>query len=195
MKKELKNGRVFWSCSKKGCYASVRTLNWSNNTVVKMSGEHSETCKVSECKIAADGLTWDMKTKRKETGCSTLSIIGQMTMHQPLEVMAAMPKRASLAKSFQRISGSSQKTSDVFNYTIPEELKSFLWWDHKYEEFNNKTRVVEKKRILGFADTTALDIGQDAIFGDGTFKSSPPGFLQLYTFHTKVGGRYVLFFK
>lgn len=63
-----------------------------------------------------------------------------------------------------------------------------------YEEFNKKSRIVEKKRILRFADTTVLDVGHDTIFGDGTFKTSLSGFYQLYTFHTRIGGRYVQFF-
>lgn len=181
------NGRVFWRCSKKGCKAVVWTSSWTNATVLKKKFDHTNNCSVSYNKIMADELVWDMKKMKRGTRATSHAIINECTMEVSDEVCSELPSQEALKRCFHRIAGSAQKTSDVLNYVIPEELSKFVQSDIKYIDFNRKTKRNEPKRMLAFADLNAMTDSPSLIFGDGTFDKAPIGFYQIYSWHARVG--------
>lgn len=68
---------------------------------------------------------------------------------------------------------------DVKTVEVPPKFQSFLLADYSYGN----------TRLLSFCSQEAKEklIVLKNIFGDGTFKSCPPPFQQLYTFHGDLG--------
>ena len=175
-----------WQCEKKGeCKARIHTRNMN---IIKRTNEHTHgpdqqliTC--LETKVG-------IKRKAQETQDSTHCIIGEHLISVCEGTAAKLPKIESLKRTIRRqrqvTNSVLPQPSNLEHLEIPEVYKR----TSKGDVFLLFDSGPELLRILIFGTHQNIGMLEDSQFwlADGTFRTAPTLFKQVYTIHALRGG-------
>ena len=170
-----------WICEIRSCKARVHSVD---DLIVKMSGEHfhSKENGKEEVAIAKENL----RKRARETHDNPHIAIGEETSSLSEAAKSLLPSQHALKLMYKR-----QRTAPPIPHSVEDlELnasdiqtlsnKNFLFYDSG----------PDPERIVMFATRENLDfLAMSSIWvADGTFKTVPTLFTQLYTIHCLAGG-------
>lgn len=178
------NGNTFWLCyyNNNGCTGSV-TLNVRNEIVKEKL--HKENCQQD---FGKNKVLKELHKSKEITSCSFESVKKEYdTMVFKLEndginLVRKIPKFASVKTGLYNerhkiIGAPKQRFSLLSEVKVPTKYQDFLLADYNCEEDNKRILLFCKKNARKFINNFKH------LFGDGTFKSCPKPFRQLYTLH------------
>ncbi|XP_028158672.1 uncharacterized protein LOC114351596 [Ostrinia furnacalis] len=186
LKETYKNGTIAWECinrKKQKCCGKI-TLNGKNYIV----GEKQHTCLPDFAKNELDNNLNKCKIELSSAEFPTVSSVYNASVAKfkdaGLDLIKKIPPLKSIKNTLYRsrnVSVQMEKIAfkDLAEVKVPEKFLDFLLADYSYEG----------KRILVFAskkNRVIMSQGKD-FMGDGTFKSCPIPFMQLYTLHCDIG--------
>lgn len=178
------NKTTYWRCIKYRtlhCRARVHTIS---NVVSRQTGIHNHAADAP--KIVADRISNEIKRQALETNNSPHAVITEAYQQCPLSVASSLTQISSMKRTIRRL---RQNDSDFPNenptlredINIPDQFKI----TNKGEEFllfdsgNISTRML----IFGTKRNLLLLSQNREWYSDGTFKTCPKLFAQLYTIH------------
>jgi len=185
--KDVEAESYAWRCTKyteRECRARVHTCQ---GKVLKSSENHNHSAVHGE--IGVRVVTARLKNEAKETTKSTAEILCSATEGLSLEVVSSLPKLNSLKKKVQSVRNKDNKVinpATLRDLEIPEKYailssgEQFLLFDSRSDNGN---------RVIIFGTQKNLKHLQSCPhwFSDGTFKSSPLLFEQLFVVLGKSG--------
>ena len=182
--KVLKNGAVCWECeqrrNKVACKAKLHVLN---DQIVKNVNEHTHPANRGE--VESIKVRQAMKKRARETEETPQQIISNAVAHLNEHAAVTMPPVHHIRRDIRRqrkMAGNPIPVPQDRFFDIPPIYQEttagqpFLLHDSGHEE----------NRILVFAtnDNIQLLAESPSWFMDGTFKTAPELFFQLYTIHS-----------
>ncbi|KAK9731441.1 hypothetical protein QE152_g13671 [Popillia japonica] len=168
---------VFVKSQKGNNNKGARRVHTVGNEITK-STEHNHFAETAKCE--AKEASNRMKEVAQQLELSTQGVVAEVPRGLSLAVTAQLPSVSSLnkncSKSSERATGCARKSKkfpEDYKRTTDGEL--FLLFDSGPEE----------QRILLFSTQRNLSFMEQCghWFADGTFKSAPPLFSQIYTIH------------
>jgi hypothetical protein len=163
-----KADKELWRCSNRTCKTRCQT---ANGDFVKEPSEHSHAVSVSE--VAVRKIQTTVKRRTIETEEPNRVIIQSSSAELHATVQAALPKSASLSRNIARY---RVPPPTPVGRLLPERLELTL---------QGCPFLRHESEWLLFAAEADLQFLRscNVWFADGTFKVSPPQYLQLYTIH------------
>ena len=129
----------------------------------------------------------EVKKRARETREKPIQIIQNNMVNISEETRPCMPSRDSLRKRIARVrkTETPSEPQSITEVNIPNSLQITL----DGEQFLIKDHVIEQERILIFTTENNIQRLSQAVFWimDGTFKTVPTIFCQLYTIHAPIG--------
>jgi len=189
IKDKHRNDKYYWCCEKRVA------LQCNGRAVTKLiEGEH-HLHNVSEHNHAAEANRVNviktvntLKERAKETSELPVQIIQTVSTNSSHIIHPYLPSRDALRQSIHRIRSSDLPTEpeSLDDLIIPEDLTKTL----DGSDFLVKNSVMDEDRILLFTTVVNVRYLAQSPFWimDGTFKTVPTLFRQLYTIHGRVGG-------
>ena len=177
---------VHWQCERRGiCKARVHT---KGSQIVKRTNEHlyepdEESVTCQEVKIG-------MKRKASETQDSSHLIVGDSLLTVSDGVSVKLPKLTSLKRTIQRqrerILAAPTQPLTLEELILPPDYQQTA----KGENFLFHDSGSGPERILIFGTRRNLEMLESSQYwlADGTFKTAPELFLQVYVIHALRGG-------
>jgi hypothetical protein len=193
VKERKSGGKAYWICNTKGC--DVRAVT-NNRNLVHINKNHSHNCESKE-----------IITRKYANQCKNvirknpLKPIPQIFNEERLtfvnndynnreEVIATLPNYESIKSSLYRTKKENFPSqpairsqliiNDLWSKTI--DGRDFVLADNGIDD-----------RIIIFGTSAflikACSLQNSVVFMDGTFKSTPPLFKQIYTFHCFIAGQ------
>ena len=181
--------KSYYRCENRMCTARVHTMKGDpHHDIAKRVGEHNHSATAD--RIAARVAVTELKVAAKSSQNSSRVLIANSAARLDEASRAQLPSVAFMSQSIRRWRKADERPPPVpvarNGFSIPEEFKTlesgevFLQFDSGIDDPN---------RILIFATDLGLDdleqIKQWA--ADGTFKSSPDVFYQIFTLHVQIG--------
>ena len=176
-----KDGLKTWSCDKRQCKAIATTFE--DNVFTTREHLHQPDMKHSEQLQVLEKI----KEKAANSTEQPRKIVQDTTATITREFAVALPKFKNLARSIQRQRGWGNNPTTLKDVAIPSELhltlrrNNFLAYDSGSDD---------RERFLIFSTEQNLDLLESTPqwHADGTFKSCPAFFNQLYTVHGVLNG-------
>lgn len=189
VKDKNRNDSYYWCCEKRVA------LQCNGRAVTKFTGGEHHLQSVSDHNHAAEASRVNviktintLKERARETSEPPVRIIQTVSTNSSHIIQPYLPSRDALRQSINRIRSSDLPTEpeSLDDLVIPEDLTKTI----DGSDFLVKDSVMDDDRILLF--TTVLNVRylEQSPFWimDGTFKTVPTLFRQLYTIHGRVGG-------
>lgn len=180
---------TFWRCiHRKTCNGSCTTNFFESSRLQIKSYGQGHTHASEEAEIKADKLVRGMKRKATELPNERPIKIVQTVLQNvhDSEVLVKLPERRYLYRTInrQQHTGRPPIPHDLQSLEIPEEYRK----TKKGEPFFQYDNHDSNNRILMFYTKGSLRqlCNSRQVFSDGTFKTPPRLFYQMYTFHTIV---------
>jgi hypothetical protein len=189
LKDKNRNDLYYWYCEKHN------TLQCNGHAVTKLvEGEH-RLHKVSEHSHAPEASRVEvintvnaLKERAKETNEPPVQVIQTVSTSITNEIYPYLPSRNALRQTINRMRSSELpvEPDSLDDLIIPEDLTKTL----DGTDFLIKDSVIDQDRVLLFTTITNVRHLEQSSFWimDGTFKTVPTIFRQLYTIHGRVGG-------
>lgn len=188
------NTRMFWRCAKRasdGCKARVHTNR--NNEVVKIINPHTHGSDVTQIEISK------LKNSIKLRAINTVEIPSQIMNHVSQAVTdsirGAMPNKDAIRKLIQR------KRADILAPTLNVTNLALIQIPPTYQRYNSTPESDERfllidsgpddpHRFLVFGRESNIRWAHQmtTVYMDGTFKTSPAPFSQIYVILSERGG-------
>jgi hypothetical protein len=184
----IKNNTYYWSCEKRkseGCKGRATTiLNNGLHYLTKfVNHDHSPQASGANIAKAIAGI----KRRANETREKPVQIIQNNMINISKEICPYMPSRDALRKRITRVRKAEipPEPQSIAEVNIPESLRITL----NGEPFLVKDHIIDQERILIFTTKNNIQHLSQATFWimDGTFKTVPTIFCQLYSIHASVG--------
>lgn len=187
VRERRRKNAVYWCCQ------SRKLLDCKGRAVTEVSNEEHHLKKFvqhNHAPVASDSgvakAVWSLKDRAKETNEFPCKIVQETFVTIPENVEPYMPSRDALRQTIKRIrkgkGPAEPRTLDEID--IPIRLQKF-----NGEQFLVRSVSDGEEKILLF--TTALNVQRLSLarywIMDGTFKTVPSLFYQLYTVHAPVG--------
>ena len=179
-------GVTHWLCERRGfCRANIHT---QGTEIIKRTNEHlhaPDEPAVSCCEVKVG-----MKRKARDTQDSSHQIVGETLQTVSEGTSAKLPKLDSLKRTIQRqrvrLQAAPVQPTSLEQLTLPEEYKR----TSKGEQFLLYDSGPETQRILIFGTQRNLEMLEQSTvwMADGTFKTAPALFTQVYAIHALRGG-------
>lgn len=172
-----------WRCRQHKKY-KCRATAVSRGLDVRVNGEHNHAG--DQAQVEASKIKSDLKeAASSQPTASTRNILGQALGGSSNDVLARLPKRATLEDNVRRAKrrdNAPAPNPQSKNFEIPDCYADFVLHDSGRDD---------DQRILAFGHADLLAaLSYDTWFGDGTFTLVPGIYFQLYTIHAKVGSKY-----
>lgn len=180
-KEKFGNNKVIWKCVEysKGCRGRCHTRE---DAVVTFTG-HNHIPNIA--KILAKDVQARVRNLAENSVMTTRDVLISATQNVENAVIGQLPSIPSMKKTVQNIrkraNGFLPIPQSLQELNIPEEFRvlnreEFLLFDSGKED---------EGRILIFSTNRNLEILSESVnwYGDGTFKTTPPLFTQLYSLH------------
>ena len=180
-KKVYKNSNVLWICAKEQCAGNV-TTDAGTITVLKKTKEHTCAPDVAKCEVEI--CVYKAKKRSREEYKPVTQIFRE-------ELMSATNKGLDFVTQIPTFSNVKQQLYSARHVslgidTLPKHRNDIII-PEKYQDFVLADEVCDE-RILIFSLDGGILLGHGTcFFGDGTFKSCPLLFDQLYTIHMDIG--------
>lgn len=190
-RKESKNGeRMYWRCNKRAVCNSTLVTNKTevNENIIVYKNPNKHTHEPDLAELRAEKVTAAIReAARQRPNEPPVSIIQEKTENVAPETLAVLPERQALLRNINRHQNKArpplpQLLSELQilpPYNVTKGGDIFLRYD---------SGMNDPDRILLFASDQALTYlaRSRIILCDGTFKTVPDIFYQLYTMHGEV---------
>ncbi|KAB0802861.1 hypothetical protein PPYR_05047 [Photinus pyralis] len=180
----------FWRCTNKDeCKARLHTRN---NEVVKLLNVHNHDASASS--IEAAEIVTRIKARAVNTQECTSQVINECITGISQAAMASLPQLGALKKTVRRkrneVNAAPPAPLNLQTLQIPDEFKMYAFDNGIEENFLLYDSGPEEMRILIFGRRQNLHIlrSSDTFYGDGTFKTAPHLFSQIYTILGRLHG-------
>lgn len=179
----MNDAKTYWRCihyKTLNCKARVHTVN---NTIFKEIRSHNHAANAA--KSSTDILINKMKATAKESDRSPHLITATLYAEAPTSIAAQLPTNSSLKRTIRRVrqQGANYPKNPLFieELVVPDNFK----FSDKGEEFLLYDSADNKNRMFVFTTKrNLLLLSQNSEwYSDGTFKTCPSLFKQLYTIH------------
>ncbi|XP_022161380.1 uncharacterized protein LOC111027331 [Myzus persicae] len=177
--KKYKN-TMYWRCTEELCKSR---LNLKNDEIVKGPSEHNHT--ISNLEFEKRVCINEIKIRALSSQDNPHQIVSEASTLCSQAVHGALPPVSYIKRTVCRIrqinSSAPSNPFTITDITIPDKYSQTI--DGRTFLINDIEPV--ESRILVFATKENLDLlsKSDHWFADGTFKSCPPLFTQVYTIH------------
>jgi hypothetical protein len=188
VKEQARNDAYYWSCEKK------RTLSCKGRAITRFSSglhylqkhtEHNHSPQATDGNVA--NTVARIKQQARETIELPIQIIQRNIANISEDTAPYMPTQNALRAKIKRVRNAEMaaQPQTIEDINIPESLQSSLNGD----QFLIKDSTVREERILLFTTKANIRNLSQALFWvmDGTYKTVPNVFYQLYTIHAPVG--------
>nr|CAD7198176.1 unnamed protein product [Timema douglasi] len=179
----------FWRCEGKNNNCKAR-LHTRGEEVVKRLNEHTHDS--SSPHIGAQEVVSKIKQRAAETRECTSQVINECTIGLTQAAKGVLPKADALKKLVRRkrnqINAAPPVPANLQTLIIPDRYKMYVSETDIEENFLLSDSGPDANRILIFGRQRNLQILRDAeaLYGDGTFKTAPLLFAQIYTVLARV---------
>lgn len=189
--------KFYWECNKrkhsKSTEIIVDTCASKAVTLCLDNGQHS-LLKISDHNHSADAFEAIIKTvrseikdKANETRIKPCQVIQDVSSKLSTSVQPYMPNKMAVRKIIARVRRRElpKEPQKIVDLNIPDDLRKSI----SGQMFLLKETKVGEDSILVFSTRANIcRLAQSELWiGDGTFKTVPELFLQLYTIHAPVG--------
>ncbi|RWS20639.1 uncharacterized protein B4U80_09577, partial [Leptotrombidium deliense] len=174
---------TYWKCVDFNKYKCKGRLQTRNGEIINIIGNHNHEKRHSD--IAAKNVLAAMKDKASTSTDTPQHIIGEISENLGLSVSCKLPKIKLLKRTIQRtrkqVNGSPANPNSLQELVIPDRYTK----TRKGDDFLFFDSGPGPERIIVFATNKAIDLlsKSDHWYADGTFKTSPLLFGQIYTIH------------
>jgi hypothetical protein len=193
-KKSHRNNRYYWVCEKRDmepCNSSAVTLYVDGHHYLALK-ENGEKCVTNHNhlpvpnRLAISELCKEMKQSANTTNESPENIIRTATRNADAITIDGLPNRKSLKTLIQRQRGVDYtEPSHWKDLMIPDEMKCTL----DGRPFIYDVSLPQLRIVLFVTQNSLIKLSEAEVWMfDGTFKTVPSIFGQLFTIHAKVGG-------
>lgn len=184
---KVNNEKTYWKCksSSNFCNSRVQTVN---DEILKTVGAHNHSADAAQ--INASKIVNEMKNRSKNSFDTPHQIVSSSACNIPVEVGPKLPSVSSIKKTLRRSRNmeSECKNTNLLSskdlilptsYTLTSKEENFLLYD---------SGVTDDERMLVFGTGANLSLLQTTHhwYMDGTFKTVPGIFYQLYTIHCVI---------
>lgn len=191
VKDKNRDNKYYWCCEKRnalGCNGRATTILDGEQHYLQQTSDHNHAPEANRFDIIKSINI--VKEKAKETDDRPIQIIQNIisSTSNSQEVNTSLPSNEALRKSIKRVRRADfpSEPESIEDIDIPEDMKVTL----DGVNFLVKDSIVGEDRILLFTTATNVrNLGESRLWiMDGTFKTVPTLFRQLYTIHGRVGG-------
>lgn len=180
--------KYYWYCNKKrmnGCRGSLITLCVNKTHEIKSQKEHNHPPGVE--KVNAQRVLNRISNRCLQTTEGPSTIILDEKLKADPDTRLYLPSDTAIKQRIKRVKKKNRNYKEpktLEEFTVPEEFKTI-----NHEPFLIADEVVGEERIIFFCRKGNLDFLQSSQFWivDGTFKSVPTMFYQLFTIHCECG--------
>ena len=177
----------YWRCEKLlNCHGTANTILVGNQHHLRKATDHNHAAEASRVNVAKAINV--LKRQAQETNDQPVQIIQNIMANTSQEVCPYFPSRDALRQSVKRIRriNSPAEPQSLESLVIPENMQKTL----NGNDFLIKDSTIGHDRILIFTTVANINyLNQSSIWiMDGTFKTVPTIFKQLYSIHGCVGG-------
>lgn len=179
--------KMFWRCDKRdsdGCKARIHT-NRHNNQVIKTINQHTHGSDITSIEITK------IKTSIKLRAINTVEIPSQIINHIsqviPNSIRGAMPNRDAIRKLIQRkridIHAPTINITNLSSIQIPPSLQFYTSTPEAQERFlliDSGQDDPNRFLVFGKASNIQWAHQMSKVYMDGTFKTTPAPFSQIY---------------
>ncbi|KFD50538.1 hypothetical protein M513_08606 [Trichuris suis] len=189
-RERTRNEKSSWRCEKNEAFfcrgrAVTRYSNNKHVLIKFVEHNHSPNASSADVAMAIEGL----KTRARVTGDAPCQLIQTYMTSTAADIAPCLPSSNALRCQVRRIRR-GQRTVELkalSDVHVPETLRKTL----NGEQFLVKDAVVGEDRILLFTTTANIHklSGAPMWLMDGTFRTTPNVFYQMYTIHATIGSR------
>ena len=191
VKNRNRGNLYYWCCEKR---KSLNCKGWANTELIegqhflRSTIDHSHAAEASRIDVVKSINA--IKRKAQETNDQPVQIIQDMVAHTSQEIYPYLPSNNALRQSIKRIrrtcTNYPTEPQSLASLVIPENMQKTL----DGSNFLIKDSTIGDNRILIFTTIANINhLNQSSIWiMDGTFKTVPTIFKQLYTIQGYVGG-------
>lgn len=178
------NQTAYWSCVTKSCKSTAKTIG---GVLQGEPSEHSDDCRPNENRVHVESAVAQMKQRmEKETTSAKRvyeDVASEMLELEGQSCATELPGFHSLERNLYRARHREQPTlsQSIGNIELPGDLRLSRQGDRF---FLAAVGEGDDRQIIFATDANlAIAARCDRWFVDGTFKSTPALFLQVYTLH------------
>src|SRR5688572_20268439 len=191
VKNRNRGNSYYWCCEKRkslGCKGWANTELIEGQHFLRSAIDHSHAAEASRIDVVKSINA--IKRKAQETNDQPVQIIQDMVAHSSQEIYPYLPSNNALRQSIKRIrrtcTNFPTEPQSLASLVIPENMQKTL----DGSNFLIKDSTIGDNRILIFTTVANINhLNQSSIWiMDGTFKTVPTIFKQLYTIQGYVGG-------
>ena len=186
--KDLAAGKECWECElrrKRQCKAKVHLLG---RAVVSRTNEHTHVGNAARCEVLT--VRANMKDRAETTEEAPQQILAQSIVGMSEAAAALLPKVNDVRRGIRRNRHEARiplpRPDNAANVEIP---RPYQLTAHNQQFLQYDSGVGDNERILLFASEDGLELLRNSTHwaADGTFKTAPEIFFQLYTVHCFAG--------
>lgn len=179
------NNKTFWKCEKFAVFKCRARLHTVNENIVKFLGDHNHAADVAGVK--ARQVVNSVKQQAANTQESCQQLVSTAVVGVSSAVAARLPSKNTMKRTIRRIrqhEPTRANPTSLDDFDVPDELKTtctgtdFLLFD--------SGRVADRMLMFSTHGNLQLLANGEHWFADGTFKTVPPLFQQLYTIHVII---------
>ena len=189
VKDKNRNNIYYWSCEKRTtlkCHGRAITKLIEDQHYLQKTSEHNHAAEASRVNVIKTINI--LKEHAQQTNDQPVQIIQTIAAHSSQEIYPYLPSHNALRQSIKRIRRVDFPTEpqSLEDLVIPENMQKTL----DGSDFLIKDSTIGHNRTLLFTTFDNIKHLEQSPFWimDGTFKTVPTIFKQLYTIHGCVGG-------
>lgn len=187
VKEKCLNDRYYWCCESRkliNCKGRAITIFSNGQHILEKFVAHNHSSNASSADVSK--IIGVVKAQAKNTKDAPCQIIQSCTTTAHPDIVPSLPSKNALRQKIKRIRQAHQlpEPKTIVDIEVPLELQNTLTG----ELFLVKDSTLEEERLLIFTTKTNVEkLSQASIWiMDGTFKTVPTIFYQLYTIHAPV---------
>ena len=188
VKDKNRNHSYYWYCEKRDtlqCKGRATTLLTEDQHHLIKASEHNHAAEASRVNVIKRVNL--LKERSQQTTDNPVQVIQNVVAGTSQEVYPYLPSRNALRQTIKRVRHIDLPTEpqSLENLIIPENMQKTL----DGSDFLVRDSTIGDERVLIFTTSTNVNYLAQSHFWimDGTFKTVPTIFKQLYTIHGRVG--------
>lgn len=187
------NNKYYWYCEKRDqlqCSGRAITLFTEDQHHLLKATEHSHAAEASRVKVIKSLNL--LKERAQQTTDQPVQVIQNVVASSSQEICPYLPSRDALRQTVKRVRRSNlpAEPQSLANLSIPIDLQVTL----RGSNFLVRDLNIGDGKVLIFTTFNNVNyLSQSSFFiMDGTFKTVPTIFKQLYTIHGRIGSDEIL---
>jgi hypothetical protein len=188
VKDKNRNDTFYWSCEQKqtlNCKGRATTNLIGADHFLKGFSQHCHAPEASRALIAK--ISHEMKEVARQTNDQPIQIVQNAIARAPQSIRSCLPSKTALRQQVKKVRRENfpAEPNSLENFVLPLEYQMTL----NGENFCRDIRMDNDRTLIFLTNANLIHL-RNASFWimDGTFKTVPTIFKQLYTIHAPVGG-------